>query len=946
MIARVVSMRRRSNARWRGSLAAVALVAASLSASARAQERQLPWPPASLEVCDALVVAEPDNVRSYYCYSAVVRAGRGSRDTAFARVAALLARRPPSPHALYVRALLLADRYDPGAEDAYAAAIAAYDASGDPRGQVRARVYLSTFRSMTGQERIAEPLTDAERIAKATGDAQLVALVTVEQAWAAYRSTDYGRATRLLESIEAVVRGPAASDLQSKWLSCRGAVHWALGDIDRARAIYLEELALHRRTANAYDEAVTLGNLALLASGTERAGYARQSLALARRHGNSAGEVSSLSMLAAAAPTADALAFLGQAEAVARRTEDREGLSSVLRSKGSRLAAIDQAAAMAALDEAIDVSRSIADRNELVRNLIVRATTRWEVGPRHLARAESLQVLDAVEAMRNLQPEDRVRAVRFGQWRAAYYRAAGHLLAGHLLPEGQAPSPQDRDEAFRISERLRARHLLDRLDASRAVVPVHADQALVRRRTAVLERITSLNRELASPGLDPARRARLLASVDAAERDEAEAAAALATASPAFAMIRRPTLATLADVQATLAPDEALIAFQIHAISNNAGKPYGAWRWVVTRTAIDVRPLDRVGQLGGAVQMFMGLATADDVRTAAVASQVYERVFGEALEALPSSVRRLVIVPDDSLYQVPFDALRAAPDAPLLAERFAIALAPSATTWWRLRQLGASAATKSALIYADPQGRSAWSAFVPGASAAVRSDSTLVPLPEARREGARARRSLAGTSRMLAGTDATESALKAETLGDYRILHVAAHAVLDAARPERTAVLLAPSDADDGMLQVREIVDLPLGGQLVVLSACQSANGVLVPAEGLFGLSHAFVLAGARVVVANLWPVRDGDAADFMALMYAGIGDGLSVREAVHVARRESIARGRPASAWAGMVVLGDGDLVPMPPRTGVVRWYHAVAVALGAVAVGTWWSRRRTPRA
>jgi len=237
VIARVVSMRRRSNARWRGSLAAVALVAASLSASARAQERQLPWPPASLEVCDALVVAEPDNVRSYYCYSAVVRAGRGSRDTAFARVAALLARRPPSPHALYVRALLLADRYDPGAEDAYAAAIAAYDASGDPRGQVRARVYLSTFRSMTGQERIAEPLTDAERIAKATGDAQLVALVTVEQAWAAYRSTDYGRATRLLESIEAVVRGPAASDLQSKWLSCRGAVHWALGDIDRARAI-------------------------------------------------------------------------------------------------------------------------------------------------------------------------------------------------------------------------------------------------------------------------------------------------------------------------------------------------------------------------------------------------------------------------------------------------------------------------------------------------------------------------------------------------------------------------------------------------------------------------------------------------------------------------------------------------------------------------------------
>jgi CHAT domain-containing protein len=329
-----------------------------------------------------------------------------------------------------------------------------------------------------------------------------------------------------------------------------------------------------------------------------------------------------------------------------------------------------------------------------------------------------------------------------------------------------------------------------------------------------------------------------------------------------------------------------------------------------------------------------------DPRVADAASQVYQRIFGDALDRLPVHIQRLVVVPDDPLFQVPFDALRPTPSAPPLAQRFAIALAPSATTWWRLRQTATPHATSAALVYADPQGRSAWPTVAPGGgSSATRADGSLEPLPGARREGAGAERALPGPVRLRTGIDATETAFKRERITDYRILHFAAHAVLDAARPERTAVLLAPSDEDDGMLQVREIVDLRLDGQAVVLSACQSANGLLVPAEGLFGLSHAFVLAGARVVVANLWPVRDRDAADFVELMYDGIADGLPIRDAVHRARLASIARGLPVSAWAGMVVLGDGDVVLAGGRswTSWFRWYHAVAAALVAVSLLAW---------
>ena len=356
---------------------------------------------------------------------------------------------------------------------------------------------------------------------------------------------------------------------------------------------------------------------------------------------------------------------------------------------------------------------------------------------------------------------------------------------------------------------------------------------------------------------------------------------------------------------------------------------------------MEVEPIARADELPAAVQIFLGLVASGDAKTARVAARIHTLIFGDALDRLPARVRRLVIVPDAPLFAVPFDALRAGVDAPPLAQRFAIALAPSATTWWRLRRLDRPVAQRAALIYADPAGRSPWGAGSPG-GAATREDGTLVPLPGSRREGRSASRALSGSSRVVIGADASETAFKHDGFGTYRILHFAAHAVLDSARPERTAVLLAPSDDDDGMLQVREIIDLPLSGQAVILSACESANGVLVPAEGLFGLTHAFVLAGARVVVANLWPVGDADAADFMGLVYEGLGRGLAVGEAVHRARVESIASGKPMSVWGGMVVVGDGDLVL--DRGGLrVRWYHVASAALLSWSLGAWlWQRRR----
>jgi hypothetical protein len=79
------------------------------------------------------------------------------------------------------------------------------------------------------------------------------------------------------------------------------------------------------------------------------------------------------------------------------------------------------------------------------------------------------------------------------------------------------------------------------------------------------------------------------------------------------------------------------------------------------------------------------------------------------------------------------------------------------------------------------------------------------------------------------------------------------------------------------------------------------------------GLANAFFQAGARTVVAGLWAVRDRETARLIERFGRHLGKGESVASALALSRRASIRSGAPPAAWAGMVVLGDGDLVPFP---------------------------------
>jgi CHAT domain-containing protein len=135
--------------------------------------------------------------------------------------------------------------------------------------------------------------------------------------------------------------------------------------------------------------------------------------------------------------------------------------------------------------------------------------------------------------------------------------------------------------------------------------------------------------------------------------------------------------------------------------------------------------------------------------------------------------------------------------------------------------------------------------------------------------------------------------------------------VIDEANPHRSAVVLAGAGGEDGLLQVPEIAQLGLTGQAVILSTCNSAKGKLVGGEGNLSLSRAFLQAGARAVLGNLWRVRDEEGLAFVARLGQELADGKSVGQAYHATQRAWIREGKPAAAWAGFVLLGDGDLTP-----------------------------------
>lgn len=297
------------------------------------------------------------------------------------------------------------------------------------------------------------------------------------------------------------------------------------------------------------------------------------------------------------------------------------------------------------------------------------------------------------------------------------------------------------------------------------------------------------------------------------------------------------------------------------------------------------------------------------------AAALYELLLAPIQKHLP---KRLVIVPDGILGYIPFEALLTTP-ATSKPDRFhehhywgkekIISYAYSATLWQEMRAKQHQQPPANTLLAMAPFFRGNWKALKKRieqetlheevASKSETLDTLIYSGEEALR--------IAHRYRGLGLLDSMATRNAFETLAaTYRMIHLSTHGYagddswLAFYKPGRTL------DADK--LYLRDIYNLRLNADLVVLSACQTGIGKLRRGEGIISLSRAFAYAGAKSIVTTLWSVNDEKTKDFMLHFYHHMKKK-GAAEALWEARNEFLSKQKGEAAhpyyWAGFIGVG-----------------------------------------
>lgn len=611
----------------------------------------------------------------------------------------------------------------------------------------------------------------------------------------------------------------------------------------------------------------------------------------------------------------DAAITLRRAETLAKSLNQQLALVQVrIQSGNEKLNDGDADGATSEFGDALSLARSGGIRSLVTSALLGLAQAARAQGKTEPALAFFAQGADSIDAVRASIPSADQRSLfvtathqTYEQWMDTLLESAHGASADTAL-----------QQAFLVLERERSRNLFDALRSGRLARARGQSSAHRQAVQRAGEEVSLLQIQLESSTLPAARRQLLVQRLD----DSEQKFAILDASNDSKPVL--PALQRVETLRQCLAGDEAFIEYAV--------RPGQITTFLVTRRAFRVfsRPVE---DLKGRILLFTELLSGSSSEQAIPPGVALSTtLLGDALPFLDrGGIHRIFVSAAGDLAALPFDAL---PDPanrsqPILA-RYEIAYTTS---------LLALAETRSHPGPRPPYDLLALAPFADGmnASAWPVQRAELRALPSSGQEVKRITRLMAGHVETMTGRAATARAFKEEPLRDYKVIHMATHALLDAQVPSRSAIVFARGSAPgDGWLRPREIAALDLAGQLVVLSACESASGTTSSAEGMHSLVRAFTYAGARTVVGTLWKVEDASAAGFVEDMYTSIAAGQSVSGALREAQLRMAGDHpyRNARQWAGWIAAGDpaATLELEPHRYW--RYWPALAGAIALIVI------------
>ncbi len=263
---------------------------------------------------------------------------------------------------------------------------------------------------------------------------------------------------------------------------------------------------------------------------------------------------------------------------------------------------------------------------------------------------------------------------------------------------------------------------------------------------------------------------------------------------------------------------------------------------------------------------------------------------------------KLIIVPDEHLFFAPFSSL-VDENGCSLSQSYSTQITPSLHTLKSSMQRSCDSDIGFALFVGNPTVGKVWL-----------NEEVLTPidLPSATEEVKCLSKLF--DARPLLGPAAKKVAVL-QLLSEASIIHIAAHG-----EPNRGEIMLAPNSPpgqlglsftkpESYLLTQRDITNKSLQARLVVLCCCHTGRGE-ISSEGVIGITRAFLAAGARSVLAALWPINDEATKVFMEKFYKELCNEISVCEALRRTmndfQRHEQEEFRAIRIWAPFTIYGE----------------------------------------
>jgi len=330
--------------------------------------------------------------------------------------------------------------------------------------------------------------------------------------------------------------------------------------------------------------------------------------------------------------------------------------------------------------------------------------------------------------------------------------------------------------------------------------------------------------------------------------------------------------------------------------------PNKSYLWTIGQDSIQLHELPDEQSIQKLVESYRAVITAGRNPLDA-AGDTGRKLVDSLLPAAVNPGGRFIVVPDGALASFPLETLPAPGDPKKFwMEQSSVALTPS------LNYLAAQTSARAArpemqlLLIGDPSSSSPQYPHLEFASREIDSIASAMHSPK---------------TTIFRGDSATPGSYRNAHPGEFEFVHFAAHAAANPQSPLDSAVILSGPD-DANRLLARDVAAIPLGAQLVTISACRSAGGRIYAGEGLVGFAWAFLRAGARNVIAGFWDVSDRSTSQLMASLYGGIASGKQPLEALRSAKLDLLHAGgayakplywAPFQLYLGTARLSDAAL-------------------------------------